>query len=191
MDRRLWFACAALLVCSCSNRVREVPRNQNESSNANVHVEKLPAPVSERYQVADNVETIQPIGLPENPIPRYPTNLLTLRLAPMKVPVRLVVNEFGVVTAVESLGTPPAAYANGFFGSVREACLTWKFSPLIQVTPGPDHTIDVENVGNRTSRTEYNGIAKKLPFHVDYVFTFTQTAGIPRVETEKQDLLSN
>lgn len=140
--------------------------------------QKLTAPDSERYEHPTNVEYIQALAYPENVAPVYPAELLARRLLPMTVTVRLVVGANGAVAGVESLDATTTSERYRLFEVVREACLLWKFSPLIRLDLDAGPTVVTEDDGTTT----YKGRPTALPFHLDYVFNFSQHDGRPQIE---------
>jgi outer membrane biosynthesis protein TonB len=143
-----------------------------------VKAQELAVADSERYGHAANVEYIQALAYPENTMPVYPGDILARRLPSTAVTVRLNVDANGTVTGVEPLDATKTSGQIGLFAAVREACLRWKFSPLIRLDLDAGPTTVVEGEGTTT----YKGRPTALPFHLDYVFNFSQHDGRPRVE---------
>jgi hypothetical protein len=130
-------------------------------------------PASDRYKAAAGAHYEQPIASPKNPMPEYPLELLSKRLSPISVEVRVVVDTMGRVTSVTP-ETQPNQGQLPFVESVRSAVKTWEFTQLVEVVPGNEYTILPDADG---SEAMYPGKAKALPFHQDYRFTFSQTNG--------------
>ncbi len=144
-----------------------------------MRAQKLAAPDSERYEHLTNIEYIQALAYPENVPPAYPAELLARRLLPITITVRLVVGADGVVAGVESLGATTTSERDHLFEAVREACLLWKFSPLIRLDLDAGPTVVTGDSGTTT----YKGRPIALPFHLDYEFNFSQHDGRPQIET--------
>lgn len=127
-------------------------------------------------------EFIQPQPDPSNSSPAYPSSLLVRRLPPTLVKVRLRIETDGAVFKIDPLEPPRTADQRAFFEAVRDACWSWKYSPLIRLDLDRGSTFVVEKDG---SSTEYKGHPTALPFHIDYAFMFNQRDGRPGVETEQ------
>ena len=103
----------------------------------------------------------------------YPPELLAANLPPIKVRVRVIVDEHGVVTDSTALDAPPD-YPQ-FFAAVQAVAGAWKYWPFVKVIPSMTAT-RTEIVFHGFVST-YWGTATALPFHQDYDFTFTQKDG--------------
>lgn len=135
---------------------------------------------SERYETTDNVTYLRPVPAADNPAPVYPAAWLPLRVAPTTVSARLIVDETGAVTDVRLLDANDSPAQDAFFASVRDACRQWKFTPLIQ------GILDVEKQADG-SIAILEAREKALPFHLDYVFRFSQHDGQPAVSADKDE----
>ncbi|MET0225338.1 MAG: hypothetical protein ABW187_02745 [Dokdonella sp.] len=127
------------------------------------------------------IEFIQPKPDPGNGLPAYPSSLLARPVPPTVVKVRLRVESDGAVFKVDPLDPSATADQRAFIEAVRDACWSWKYSPLIRMDLNRGETVRIE--GNGLS-TEFKGHPTALPFHVDYAFTFSRRDGRPSVETE-------
>jgi len=127
------------------------------------------------------LEYIQPKPDPGNAPPVYPSSLLTRHVPSTLVKVRLRIESDGAVFKVDPLEPPATAVQRAFVEAVRDACWSWKYSPLIRMDLNRGETVRVDGNG---SSTEFRGHPTALPFHVDYAFTFSSRDGRPGVETE-------
>ena len=131
------------------------------SANGSVSADIQEADAAARYQPVPGSDYLSPVANPANASPVYPAGLLTQRLPPVQVVVRLIVDATGGVIdariAADKGGEPPFAEA------VLVAVRGWRFTPLQRVT------------GTRL---------EALPFTEDYRFTFRQVNGHAVVETE-------
>lgn len=168
-----WITLSILVACSSLR-----PGAKPSATQGDVSAQKLTAPDSERYEHLTNVEYIQTLAYPENVAPVYPVALLARRLPPMTVTVRLVVGANGTVAGVELLDETTTSERDHLFEAVREACLLWKFSPLIRLDLDAGPTVVTDDGGTTT----YKGRPTPLPFHLDYAFSFSQHDGRPQIE---------
>jgi TonB family protein len=122
--------------------------------------------------MASNEHWVAPTPFGENEAPAYPPELLAANLPPVKVRVRIVVDEHGVVSSSSAIAAPPD-YPQ-FFAAVQAAIHDWKFWPLVKWQPVAGTRTVIEF--NGWART-YEGTATALPFHQDYDVTFTQKDG--------------
>jgi len=113
-----------------------------------------------------------------NAVPVYPRDLLALNLAPVLLAVRLTVDGDGKVVDIASVDPFASQYQARFLAAVRQACLRWTFSPLIQLDLDAGPTTFVEN----GVTVAYKGRPKPLPTQFDYQFVFSQQDGLPLVE---------
>ncbi|MEP7042144.1 MAG: hypothetical protein ABI843_03725 [Dokdonella sp.] len=127
------------------------------------------------------LEFIQPKPDPGNGLPIYPASLLARHVPPTVVKVRLRIETDGAVFKVDPLEQPVTADQRAFIDAVRDACWSWKYSPLIRIDLSRGSTYQIATDG---SSTEFKGHPTALPFHVDYAFTFSRRDGRPGVETE-------
>jgi hypothetical protein len=135
---------------------------------------------AERYVAESGASYEQPLAFPENPLPAYPSDLLSSRLPPVSVQVRVVVDNMGHVTSV--VVTEQAEPTTlPFIESVRSAVQGWKFTQLVKVVPGPGSTSLFDAAG---IESVYMGKATAMPFHQDYRFVFSQTEGKANVAVQ-------
>ena len=127
------------------------------------------------------LEYIQPKPDPGNALPVYPASLLKRQVPSTVVKVRLRIESDGAVFKVDPLEQPATADQRAFVEAVRDACWSWKYSPLIRMDLNRGETVRVDSRG---SSTEFKGHPTALPFHIDYAFTFSRRDGRPGVETE-------
>jgi len=130
-------------------------------------------PASERYKADPDAQYEQPLASPDNPLPIYPPHLLSKRLPPISMQIRVVVDDMGQVTSVIAPEQTDAGQLP-FVESIRSTVQGWKFTQLIKIIPGPGSTTLFDAMGNRS---EYPGKAIALPFHQDYRFVFSQSEG--------------
>lgn len=144
-----------------------------------VGVLALEAAAGDTYAVESNEQYDPPAPWDDNLPPIYPESLLAQRLPPVRVKVRMIVDEGGRVQGTTLLDDPGATDP-AFFQSVQAALGRWTFMPLIRRTPATGETTTLHYHG---ISHQFAGIATALPFHQDYEFTFTQRDGIGSVTT--------
>lgn len=155
--------CAMAGVClvnACATRTGGRQDPAGYGADGTVGAEALLAPADARYQVTPGVDFAHGTPSDGNAIPVYPAELLTARLPPAQVVVRLVVDEEGRVgqaSIVEDQNGQPA-----FADAVLAVVHGWTFLPLRRIE---------------------NGQATRLPFTQDYRFTFKQFNGRGSVES--------
>jgi len=145
-----------------------------------VGVLKIEAAPGESYPVETDERFVYPAPWDDNPPPAYPELLLAQRLPPVRMKVRVIVDEGGRVQQTALLG-PPGQNDAAFFAAVQSALGKWTFTPLIRQKPAPGKTTTLTYHGITHQMT---GDATALPFHQDYEFTFTQRDGIGFVSTQ-------
>jgi hypothetical protein len=135
---------------------------------------------TERYVTEAGAHYEQPMASPDNPMPVYPSDLLKKQLPSLPVDVRILVDASGRVssTIIPAWVDPEEI---PFDASVRAAVREWKFTQLVKVIPGPGSTTLVDAFD---AQTTYPGTAIALPFHQDYRFVFSQTAGKANVSVD-------
>jgi len=169
-----------VLVCfGCSSHAPKPRRTLEAKLSGQVTGGLIAAPLSERYIAEKGAYYEQPIGSPDNALPAYPPDLLSQRLPPVSVQVRVVVDNLGKVTSITSSEQPNPGQLP-FVESVRSALQGWKFTQLVKVIPGDDYTALPDGDG---SQFLYPGKATALPFHQDYRFIFSQKDGKANVTT--------
>jgi len=130
---------------------------------------------TQRYAASANVKYVQALGYPENVMPDYPRDLLALRLPETVVHARVVVDANGHVVDVVALDDEVArAEQARFFDAIRNACLGWRYSPLLRL----DLSTGPVTVQEDQAMVTYEGRPMALPFHLDYAFRFTQRDGV-------------
>jgi hypothetical protein len=171
---------ALVLLAGCSSLTPREARPQ-ATSRGSVSDEVVASAPEGRYEPEQNTSYEQPAPYPDNPPPNYPAALLSQKLPPTVVTVRLVVGADGVVAEVVPI-EPVTGLAEGqFYESVHAAVVQWKFLPLVRVIHGKPSTVIA--VGDMS--TTYDGQATALPFSQTYRFTFSQLAGVPTVDAAK------
>jgi len=116
----------------------------------------LDTPSSAQYEVRPGENFLRPHKVLSNKKPAYPENLLSRRLPPIEIQVRIVVSAEGVVTSATPIGST-SDQNNPFLDAVVTTLSTWRFYPLFKF--------------------DASGKAVKLPFHQDYSFIFKQIDG--------------
>lgn len=172
-------ACATLAACT---QAPQKPSSDDARAGlrGRVEAQALAEPDAQRYSAEGNVEYVQALGYPENAMPAYPAELLALRLPDVAVRARLIVDATGSVTDVTRFDD---RVDTRFFASVRDACLGWKYSPLLRLDLAAGPTTIEDSDGSVT----YAGRPTALPFHRDYVFRFMQRDGKAEVGTSEAD----
>lgn len=176
-DNSLPLLVAFLLVaCATQQAIQhiELPRS------GNVAMTEVNAADEQSYAMAGTEQWVAPQAFYENEAPTYPPELLAANLPPIKVRVRVIVTEQGVVAESNALEAP-ADYPQ-FFAAVQGVLGAWKYWPLVKVVPTNDGTFTEIVFNGFVSR--YDGKATALPFHQDYDFTFTQKDGQGIVTTK-------
>jgi hypothetical protein len=135
---------------------------------------------ADRYALEPGVRYDHAIPERDNATPAYPESLLALRLDPVEIRVRLVVDATGSVTSVDPL-QPLAPGREAFLAVVQDTLGAWRFAPLIRIEEAPGHsTVRYGDVS-----VSYAGRATALPYHQDYLFVFTQVDGVPQVRASE------
>ena len=178
-SRFLVVVCASSL-CSCATiRSQVSSAHANPLRSGDVQSTAVQAPKNERYEAVLGTRFEQPVPFPENPVPVYPADLLSQRLSPIEVHVRLVVDKHGVVSE-SRLTTPTGGQTSAFSAAVISATLQWHFLPLVEIKAGPG----TSSIFVGDTEFQYAGEATALPFHQDYAFVFSQVDGSPSVGTQ-------
>jgi hypothetical protein len=128
------------------------------------------------------VEFIEPKADPANAPPVYPARLQAKRLPPTTISVRLSIEADGAVFGVEPLGTMTTTDQRALIEAVRDACWSWKYSPMIRLELDRGETFTVDRDG---SSLKYEGHPTPLPFHLDYAFKFSLQDGHAAVEMQQ------
>jgi len=137
-----------------------------------------PPPDAEQHEHVARIDYIPAQPRPDNAVPVYPHDLLALGLPPVLVAVRLNVDAQGKVVDVVSVDPFASQDQGRFLAAVKQTCLRWTFSPLIQLDLDAGPTTVVEN----GVPVQYKGTPKPLPMQLDYQFVFSQQDGLPLVE---------
>ncbi|KRE94427.1 hypothetical protein ASG87_17640 [Frateuria sp. Soil773] len=151
-----WLAMAssAVLAGCASTGAPPVPPPQGDASYRMVE-----PPGARHYQLALG-QVARGATLEANPAPVYPPELLPLRLPPVELQAKLVVDTAGRVGEVR-IDAGSDENRQRFADAVRQAVLSWRFTPLVidrwaADADGNSHRVD--------------GGAQ--PFSYDYVFRF-------------------
>lgn len=156
----------ALAGCASSGAKPSPPSPQGDASYRMVE-----RPGTKHYQLALG-QVARGATLESNPAPIYPPDLLPLRLPPVELQAKLIVDTAGHVSEVrfaDAADSTDAVRAR-FADAVRRATLRWEFAPLVidrwaADADGNSHRVD--------------GGAQ--PFSFDYVFRFECHDGKPVV----------
>jgi len=173
LSARLVLVVLVLACFGCSSQAPKPQPPPQAKLSGQVTGGLIAAPASESYIAEKGAYYEQPICSSDNALPAYPPDLLSQRLPPVSVQVRVVVDELGQVSSVtssESVGPRQLPFVE----SVRSALQKWKFTQLVKVIPGKDYTGLRDGDGLQTF---YPGKATALPFHQDYRFIFSQEEG--------------
>jgi TonB family protein len=163
MTGRTWALLIGLFVVSvtgCKSAPKRTETRWVYSSEGNVSAQQLQAPAGQSYPNDPGTTYTVPYPAQGNAVPQYPAGLLSSRLPPVNVMVRLVVDGDGAVTeatVVDGEGVPPE-----FGQSVLTAVRGWRFAPLKR---------------RRDDKVE------SLPFSQQYRFVFTQVNGRALVQS--------
>lgn len=167
MNARIGFAAFLGIALVCCGLAACAPVQTKPSSDADEH------------EHVAHIDYIPAQPRPDNAVPVYPSDLLDLRLPPVLLAVRLDIDGHGKVVDVVSVDPFASQDQSRFLAVVKQTCLRWTFSPLIQLDLDAGPTTVVEN----GVKVEYRGLPKPLPFQLDYQFVFSQQDGLPLVET--------
>ncbi len=173
----------ALLASMGGCSTRETIRTDAAVAAPSGHVsgDIIEASDADQYKPAPGVHFDPPAPSPENALPEYPAEMLSRRLAPVAIKVRLIVDERGSVAETRMLDSLDEDSA--FISSVRSAVSHWRFMPLVKIVDGPGkNTITVGD-----TIMQYDGAATALAFHQDYAFVFEQKDGKPAVRATNGD----
>lgn len=127
---------------------------------------------TEHYKIDPDTYYDYPVQEPLNALPAYPEDMLAARLPPVRVKVRVIVDEAGFVSQCAPIDPSDAAHPL-FMAAVQDAVRGWRYWPLVLVKRGSVRT----SITAHGYRSTYEGTATSLPFHEDYEFTFTQRDG--------------
>lgn len=178
MFTRIILLVLALACAGCAHQAH-MPLNPPKAKlSGEVSGGVIEPPASARYVREAGAHYELPLASPDNPLPIYPTDLLSKRLPPITVEARVVVDDKGHVVSVASLGQSESD-DSPFVESVRSAVRDWNFTQLVKIIPSHDWTTLVDGSG---TETQYPGKATALAFHQDYRFVFSQTEGKANVE---------
>jgi hypothetical protein len=140
----------------------------------------IPTKPQDQYSAKPGARFEAPASYSDNANPLYPEQLLAAKLPPIRVRVRIMVDEGGGVTSITPLDkVPPEQEA--FLSSVQSALSDWKFWPLVQITDRPGASTVTSSDGETK---QYSGLAQPLPFYQDYQFVFRQHNGKGTTSTQ-------
>ncbi|MEH6417574.1 hypothetical protein [Pseudomonas sp. CGJS7] len=136
-------ACA-LLLAACATTAPRPPADDGRSGAVGVRsIDKL-MPGTDRMQLADNETFQMPLAEAGNPLPAYPAELLTQRLPPQTVCLRVAIGADGRVMDSQPIADAQAGCPDGdgrdprFIQAARTAAAQWRFDPAFRcVYPGP------------------------------------------------------
>lgn len=167
--RHQWFPALALplLLAACVSvtAVKPPPPRAQVSYHAVADAD------TPRYPVEPSQVAVDPTTGSRNRTPVYPPTLVPLRLPPIQVRAKLIVDSSGHVTRTLIAGeSTVGANTRAFDAAVRQAVLHWTFEPLRMTTwkDMPD--------GSSKRVTD-----RPVPFSQDYVFRFELRDGKPVV----------
>jgi TonB family protein len=154
---------AALLThmgAGCKSVPKKSPTRIDYTSDGNVSAQRLHAPANESYATDSTTTYAGSNPAKDNAVPQYPAGLLSNRLPPVSVSVRVIVDASGAVTDafVAEGDSVPSEFARAVLTAVR----SWRFEPLKRMS---------------------EGITETLPFSQQYRFVFTQVNGRPVVSS--------
>lgn len=171
----LWILLAA--ICGCASEKHLALSNGRIVGDVSGSI--VPTKPRDQNSAKPGTRLEAPASYSDNPNPLYPELLLAAKLPPIRVRVRILVDEGGGVTSVTPLDeVPPEQEA--FLSSVQSALSDWKFWPLVQITDGPDASTVTSSDGETK---QYSGLAQPLPFYQDYQFVFRQHDGKGTIST--------
>ena len=137
MDRVLLRASLGLLVAGCAVKTPLEPLN---SLQGDVAVRQVQTETSDRYaEPATGEKYDYPLDFAENAPPVYPSALLAKQLPPVRMKVRIIVDEQGTVAGSEPLESA-AESDPAFLGAVQDAVRAWKVTPLVRISEGSGRT---------------------------------------------------
>lgn len=178
MERRCTGRCLAglgalALLAGCATAPRPQPRPQPVGSAA---YQALPGNAKTRRYVIGPSQKAKGAGIERFSNPVYPQALLTFRLPPVDIVVRLVIDRDGRVQRV--LPYPPSQletipHGAAFMAAIEGCTAQWQYSPLT--------ITQVTMVGGKATRS-----TQTLPFSLDYAFHFEVHDGKPRTGLSRQ-----
>lgn len=156
--------CSALLAACATAPPAPAPAIEGSGSYAPV-----PGADTRRY-VLEVGQSFSGATLARFADPVYPPALLPLKLPPVTLVVRLIIDADGRVVRVQS--DPPAqvqqiGHATAFMDAIAACTRQWRFAPLIIIT---SHMRNGRNASHNEAR----------PFSLVYVFRFELRGGKPR-----------
>lgn len=136
MRRYIFLLLLLLMVCACAGRKPLAPamRAQGWQAEGQVRQSVEESPQDGRYPIV-GVRFEPLVADAENASPSYPEHLLSARLPPVTVTVRVIVDSEGAVSHV----LPEMAddsVPQAFIDAVVDAVQRWRFSPLIRWQDG-------------------------------------------------------
>ncbi|MEP6484000.1 MAG: hypothetical protein ABJB01_06085 [Rudaea sp.] len=173
---------AAIIGCSTQHATRADAPGTQPSGRVSGNV--IDASDADHYKPTAGVRYDAPAPSPDNALPHYPDEMLSRRLEPIEIKIRLIVDEHGAVTEIRPLGSRQDDAP--FVAAVQSAVTHWQFTPLVQIVDGPGDTL----IATGGSSVQYAGAAKALAFHQDYAFVFEQTDGKPAVRATNNNAAS-
>ena len=137
------------------------------------------APKAESSSLIREVDYIPASPAPENRPPLYPECLLALGLPPQAVVVRILVDEQGQVTGVRASAVPSdveEAYRADFEAAIKEAVLTWQFTPAMRRTY--TDSADVDSKGHPLYRVLSGVKPATTEFDIRFIFEIRSGRGL-------------
>lgn len=162
-------ALVALAFNGCATAPIEPPKDVGAVSGEVLHDPAQPIATPSVDEVHE-----PPRQMAGNAMPSYPPALVSKRLPPVSVSVRIVVGSDGQVASVEPL-TPDQD--EQFLAAVRASVLTWRYEPFVVIewADSPDANGDGEPDGQHVAAE------RAKPFRFDMRFTFEVVNGKPKV----------
>ena len=133
-------------------------------------------------QLGPDEEFVQPRLRPDNPPPKYPAELIPLRLGPHTVSLRVTFDEQGAAWRVEPSPIAESTddpYRSAFENALKETLMRWKCQPprIRKFRPGPDSD------GDGKPDFRIMTAQRTLKTFFDLSFTFEVVNGQPVVRS--------
>lgn len=170
---------SALLFVGCASNPAKLVSDETQAGRVGMR-EISHAVAGERLVLAENETFLEPLEDDSNPLPVYPEDLLSHRLPPQLVCLRVSIDENGtVMTAVPFVQLPdcPEAGAMGvsFYGAAIRAAEKWRYEPALRCV-FPDVRTKEATYGSCGGYAQF-----PQPISLTYRFMFEQEDGRSKV----------
>jgi hypothetical protein len=175
---------AIVMGCRSAKPVPQpIPSPPNAESHGSVTAKLIADPNAPSVRLPPGEVYVQPQVMHGNPMPQYPAGLVSLKLAPHVVVVRITSNEESRIEDIRPSplgGTTDDPFRSAFERAVTEAVTRWKVYPaeIRKMKNGPD----IDNDG----KPDYEIVTgrKLLKAFFDVAFRFEIVDGKPVVRSD-------